>query len=172
MLVRRGLLAAGLLALPLRPVPRALADEPGASSPAATPSQQRLRRLGDSTRKLEEGTDLVEELLRRTEQNAEANAKDVRRRVEANAFTAYEGSSRYRQVVDYRQGKNLFLDETTVRQLTSQGRLACAPSVMEACRLVERPANVPSINLPTVKALVCESGGRNCRFKETDLQLE
>ena len=103
-------------------------------------AQQTLGSLNAGARKLseagvEEG-DLVAELLRRTEANKERNAALVKKQTEANAFTAIDGAVDRRLVTDL-SGKNLYLDANEIKKLVQERRLACAPSVMEACRMIE-----------------------------------
>ena len=137
---------------------------------ATTPAYQTLSGLNAGTRKLseagitEEG-DLVKELLRRTEANKERNAAIVKQTTEANAFTAIDGSVDKRLVTDM-TGRNRYLDAKEIRSLTQQRRLACAPSVMEPCRMIDPGIEgAAPLALPEVKALQCDAGGRNCRFR-------
>jgi len=146
------------------------ADEPSLAMTADEPSLQRLKALGDGSRRLEEGDiadglDLVGELLRRTEQNREKNEAATRRVTQQNAFTAIDGSVNRRLVTDL-NGENRYLSASEVRALTQERRLACAPSVMEACRMI-RPSDTdaPPLQLPEVKALRCDEQGRNCKFR-------
>ena len=105
----------------------------------ATEAQRSLQAFGDGTRKLsDEGIgegELIAELLRRTEANKERNAAIVKRTTEANAYTAIDGSID-RRLVTGLDGRNLYLDQRQIRELISQRKLACAPSVMEPCRMV------------------------------------
>ena len=137
---------------------------------ATTPAYQTLSGLNAGTRKLseagitEEG-DLVKELLRRTEANKERNAAIGKQTTEANAFTAIDGSGDKRRVTDM-TGRNRYLDAKEIRSLTQQRRLACAPSVMEPCRMIDPGIEgAAPLALPEVKALQCDAGGRNCRFQ-------
>lgn len=132
-LSRRSVLCCG--ALSCAPA-AALADDDA----APTMAQQTLGSLNAGARKLseagvEEG-DLVAELLRRTEANKERNAALVKKQTEANAFTAIDGAVDRRLVTDL-SGKNLYLDANEIKKLVQERRLACAPSVMEACRMIE-----------------------------------
>lgn len=112
-------------------------------------------------------SELITELLRRTEANKERNAAVVKRATEANAFTAIDGTVDKRLVTGL-DGKNRYVDGATVRELTRQRRLACAPSIMEPCREVEPMYNdAPPLQLPEVQALKCDADGRNCKFGKT-----
>ena len=140
-----------------------------AQLPAAaedSPSLQRLRRLGDGARKgeLAPGVDLVDELLQRTEANRAKNEAAVARVTQQNAFTAIDGSVSKRLVTDT-DGTNLYLNERQIQQLVREGRLACAPSVMEPCRiLADRPGGREVRDVPSVRPLACEQDGSNCKF--------
>ena len=116
-----------------------------------------------------EPTDLIGALLQRTELNREANAAQVRKMTEQNAYTAIEGSVSKRLLTD-ESGRNVFLTDAEVSRLTRQGRVACAPSVAEPCRLVPpmggRSADGAETGLPTIKKLVCAPSGRDCKFTE------
>jgi hypothetical protein len=137
-----------------------------------TAAQQSLGALNAGSRKLsEEGIEegeLIAELLRRSEANRERNAARVKRVTEANAFTAIDGNVNRRLVTDL-NGMNQYLDAGAIRELTLQRRLACAPSVMEPCRMVKpNAADAPPLQLPAVKKLECDENGRSCKFKEAD----
>ena len=137
--------------------------------PATTDAQRTLQGLGDGTRKLsDEGIgegDLVAELLRRTEANKERNSASVKRSVEANAFTAIDGSVE-RRIVKGLDGQLLFMNPSQILELKRTRRLACAPSVMEPCRMVEPGyGGARDLDLPEVKQLVCDEKGKNCRFQ-------
>ena len=164
------LLARATATMADEPSPAMTADEPSLAMTADEPSLQRLKALGDGSRRLEEGDiadglDLVGELLRRTEQNREKNEAATRRVTQQNAFTAIDGSVNRRLVTDL-NGENRYLSASEVRALTQERRLACAPSVMEACRMI-RPSDTdaPPLQLPEVKALRCDEQGRNCKFR-------
>ena len=150
--------------------PAAFADEFDSRSQQAAVVQQSLQALNAGSRKLsDEGLgdgDLVAELLRRTEANKERNAALVRKTTEGNAYQAIDGSVNRRLVTDL-TGRNRYLDAKEIRALTLQRRLACAPSVMEPCRMVEPSAgaDAPPLQLPEVKALTCDADGRNCKFR-------
>ena len=155
-----------LAAIAAAPLPAFASDE--VFVPATT-AQSNLRSLNAGARRLTEGDmeggDLVSELLRRTEANKERNAAAVRATTEANAYQALDGSVSKRMVTDL-SGRNLFLDESEVRQLTLQRRLACAPNVMEACRMVEPSrTDLEPLQLPAIKKLECDSSGRDCVFR-------
>ena len=131
-----------------------------------TQAQQTLGSLNAGAKRLseagvEEG-DLVAELLRRTEANKERNAALVKKTTEANAFTAIDGAVDRRLVTDL-SGKNIYLDAQQIRALTQQRRLACAPSVMEPCRMINPAVGtvrqlvsilwfVPSLSCPPCRA--------------------
>ena len=72
-----------------------------------------------------------------------------------------------RRLVTDLSGRNLYLDAAQVRELIRQRRLACAPSVMEACRMIEPSAgaDAPLLDLPEPRTLACDAAGRNCRFR-------
>ena len=138
-----------------------------------TEAQINLKNFNAGTRRLsEEGIgegDLVGELLRRTEANKQRNAAIVKQSTEANAFTAIDGSVSRRLVLNL-DGTNSYLDAKQIRELTVQRRLACAPSVMEPCRMVSPSAGAaaPPLQLPATKELKCDVGGRNCKFATSD----
>lgn len=137
---------------------------------SSTLAQRNLAALSAGSRRLaDEGVEdgeLISTLLRRSEANKERNAAIVKRATEANAFTAIDGSIDRRLVTNL-QGKNVYLDAKEVRVLIQQRRLACAPSVMEPCRMVEPSSDVP-LQLPEAKTLSCDATGRNCKFKSLD----
>ena len=131
---------------------------------AETEAQRNLRALNAGSRAGvtladEEGA-LVAELLRRTEANKARNAAIVKQTTESNAFTAIDGSVDRRLVTDL-LGQNRYLDAKEIRKLVQERRLACAPSVMEACRMVEPGAGAPRLQLPDTKILSCDANGRN-----------
>ena len=66
---------------------------------------------------------LIGELLRRTEANKEANAAQVRRITEQNAYTAVSGD--IKKLVTAEDGSNVLLSDAEVFELTRQGRLLC-----------------------------------------------
>ena len=139
-----------------------------ADVPPPTASQQTLSGLNAGARKLSEANieegDLVAELLRRSEANKERNAAIVKQTTEANSFTAIDGSVDRRLVTDL-NGMNRYFDAKEIRELTRQRRLACAPSVMEPCRMVDPGVgDVPLLSLPETKTLQCDKNGRNCKF--------
>ena len=146
---------------------------------AATVAAENLGGLNAGARKLSEAgvgggeDDLVAELLRRTEANKERNRAIVKQTTEANAFTAIDGSVDRRLVTDL-DGKNTYLDAREIRTLTQQRRLACAPSVMEPCRMIVPGGgdSVPELQLPEAKELRCDYAGRNCKFKPVGAESE
>ena len=161
-------------------LPSPAAVEDAAAAPDAAPVPQKpteaqinLKSFNAGTRRLsEEGIgegDLVGELLRRTEANKQRNAAIVKQSTEANAFTAIDGSVSRRLVLNL-DGTNSYLDAKQIRELTVQRRLACAPSVMEPCRMVSPSAGAaaPPLQLPATKELKCDVGGRNCKFATSD----
>ena len=163
---RRAILA---LAAASTTAPAAFADEYDKRSEQAAVVQENFKALNAGSRKLsDEGLadgDLVTELLRRTEANKERNAALVKKTTEGNAYQAIDGSINRRLVTDL-TGRNRYLDAKEIRELTVQRRLACAPSVMEPCRMVEPSANgAAPMQLPEVKALTCDADGRNCKFR-------
>jgi hypothetical protein len=166
--VRRRALTAALLAAASTTPWRATAQLEDAKTTAA---QRNLRALSDGTRRLsDEGLgegDLVAELLRRTEANRDRNEAVVKRATEANAFTAIDGSVN-RRIVTGLDGQNYYLDGIQVRTLTLQRRLACAPSVLEPCRMVEPSTDAPPLQLPAVRSLECDRVGRNCKFASSE----
>ena len=69
-----------------------------------------------------------------------------------------------RRLVTDLDGTNRYLDAKQIRELTQQRRLACAPNVMEACRIIEPGLQQAQLlQLPEPKVLQCEYG-RNCKF--------
>ena len=134
-----------------------------------TQAQRSLKALNAGSRRLsdagiEEG-DLVSELLRRTEMNKDRNAAIVKASTEANAYQAIDGSVGKRLVTDL-NGLNRYLDANEIRELTLQRRLACAPDVMQACRMVEPSRDdLQPLQLPEIKKLQCDSDGRRCKFQ-------
>ena len=134
-----------------------------------TAAQRNLASLNAGSRSLSEAGvaegDLVAELLRRTEANKERNAAIVKQQTEANAFTAVGGQVERRLVTDL-DGKNQYLDAKQIRELTQQRRIACAPSVMEACRMIEPGlGDAPLLDIPAAKKLECDANGRQCKFR-------
>ena len=132
-----------------------------------TQAQRSLKALNAGSRcqiGIEEG-DLVSELLRRTEMNKDRNAAIVKASTEANAYQAIDGSVGKRLVTDL-NGLNRYLDANEIRELTLQRRLACAPDVMQACRMVEPSRDdLQPLQLPEIKKLQCDSDGRRCKFQ-------
>lgn len=106
---------------------------------------------------------LVLELLRRTEQNAAANAAAVKRITEQNAFTALEGQPGMPSLVVTPEGRNLFLDAGTVARMTREGRMA--RGIGEPIRMVEREVPLRA-DIPIPRVLKCSETGRQCRFRE------
>ena len=139
-------------------------DEP---RPDPTTAQQNLQALSAGTRRLTDENiaegDLISELLRRTEDNKDRNAAIIKRVTESNAFTAIDGSVSKRLVTDL-TGRNVYLNAEEIRALTRERRLACAPSVMEACRMVEPGKGLEPLQLPALQKMACDDRGRNCKF--------
>ena len=106
--------------------------------------------------------DLISELLRRTEANRDRNAAMVKRVTEANAFTAIDGTTNGK-LVSGLDGRNVYLDEKAVRELTRQRRIACFAS---DCRIVQPSYEAPPLELPEIKKLACDAQGRNCVFQD------
>ena len=148
----------------------ALADDDAAArAPEITTAAQRtLGALNAGSRKLSDENvaegDLMAELLRRTEANKERNAAIVKATTESNAFTAIDGSVEKRLVTGL-DGRNRYLDANQIRELTLQRRLACAPSLMEACREVKPVYDAAPLQIPEPKRMVCEDSGRDCKFQ-------
>ena len=51
---------------------------------------------------------------------------------------------RSKRLVTNLDGTNVYLDAQQIRELTRQRKLACAPSVMEACRIIEPQLSAPA----------------------------
>ena len=156
---RQALATAISCLLPCAVAPMARADE-------LTAAQRKMKMLGSGSKNgVSDGDDLIGELLRRTEVNKDRNEAMVKRATEANAFTAIDGSVG-RKLVTNMSGENMYLSESEVRMLIQQRRLACAPNIMEACRMVD-PAdpNAKSLELPVARTLECDRNGRNCKFE-------
>lgn len=138
-------------------------------APALEPRRSALRMLAPPP--AEEPSELLTLLLQRTELNREANAAQVKKMTEQNAYTAIDGTVSKRLLTD-ESGANIFLSDAEVARLTRQGRVACAPSVAEPCRLVApmggRAADAAETSLPTAKKLVCPPSGRDCKFADAE----
>jgi len=109
----------------------------------------------------EEENSLISELLQRTEANKGRNAAIVKRATEANSFTAIDGTVD-RRLVSGLDGRNIYMNGQTVRELTRQRRIACFAN---DCRMVEPSYEAPPLDLPEIKRLACDAQGRNCRFQ-------
>ena len=109
-------------------------------------------------------SELVEELLRRTEANKERNEAIVRSKTEANAFTAIDGTVDRTLVVGI-DGSNRYLTSQEVFELKKQRRLGCPPSGTCYEREDTSLGEAPPLQLPAIKKLQCDKDGRNCKFK-------
>ena len=92
----------------------------------------------------------------------EQNAAAIKKITEQNAFTAVSGAIPKSLVTDM-DGTNIYLEASQIDALTRQGRLRCG--VGEPCRIVARDAGSSEIELPRPQKLVCDDGGRRCRFR-------
>ena len=110
----------------------------------------------------EEDNAYIRELLRRTDENRAANEEQVRRATQLSGFTAIEGTVS-EQLVKL-DGRYALLDAKSMEQLRQQGRLRCYPG--EACRVVDIDPNAAPLSLPSIKSLVCDDAGRNCKFRD------
>uniref|UniRef100_A0A7S0L6X2 Uncharacterized protein n=1 Tax=Coccolithus braarudii TaxID=221442 RepID=A0A7S0L6X2_9EUKA len=119
--------------------------------------------IGFQAHSIEPDSQLVTELLRRTEVNKVANDAAVRRITQRNAFTAVEGEPGMPRLVVNTEGDNVFLDSTTVARMTREGRMA--RGVGEPIRIVDREVPM-DLELPRPRLLECSPTGRDCKFRE------
>ena len=109
-------------------------------------------------------SELIEELLRRTEANKERNAAIVRRKTDLNAFTAIDGTVDGTFIVGI-DGKSRYLSSQEVFELKKQRRLGCPPSGTCYEKADTSLGEAPPLQLNAVKKLQCDQAGRNCKFK-------
>ena len=170
--IARRALIASVLAVRLTPQPATARSAIGAFGAKECRTDECRERVAATPTELE-SSPLIEELKRRSKENAESNARSVKAITSAaNGGVINDAAPDYYTSVRY-DGVTRILDKQQIKELKSQGfELSCPKQAGFPCTLVEAPppaaspmlvpaAEAPALEAPAVEASQAASEGSN-----------